>query len=102
MQDEACKNMKTNHVSARARHEIERKVKLLAHAKRPRQLSGPSVSYKESHGLGTTLAGNTQKTKELVTEKKVRKIQEIIRFMHRQYRKYKENQCFLTDRLNRA
>ena len=69
MQDDACKSMKTNHVSAQAREEIESTVELLAHAKRPRQLSGPSVSYKESHGLGTTLSGNTQKTKELVTEK---------------------------------
>ena len=98
MQDDACKSMKTNHVSAQAREEIESTVELLAHAKRPRQLSGPSISYKESHGLGTTLSGNTQKTKELVTEKKIRNIQEIIRFMHRQYRKYKENQGFLTDR----
>ena len=98
MQDDACKSMKTNHVSAQAREEIESPVELLAHANRPRQLSGPSISYKESHGLRTTLSGNTQKTKEFVTEKKVRKIQEIIRFMHRQYRKYKENQGFLTDR----
>ena len=98
MQEDACNSMKTKHVSAQAREEIESTIELLAHAKRPRQLSGPSISYKESHGLGTTLAGNTQKTKELVTEKKVRKIQEIIRFMHRQYRKYKENQGFLTDR----
>ena len=94
MQDEACKKNEIHHVPAQARHEIERTVQLLAHTKRTRQVSGPSISYKESHGLRTTLSGNTQKTKEFVTEKKVRKIQEIIRFMHRQYRKYKENQGF--------
>ena len=98
MQDDACKSMKTNHVSAQAREEIESTVELLAHAKRPRQLSGPSISYKESHGLGTTLAGNTQKTKEFVTEKKMRKIHEIIRFMRNQCRTYKENESFLIDR----
>ena len=46
---------------------------MLAHAERPRQVSGPSISYKESHGLRTTLAGNTQKTKEFVTEKNLEK-----------------------------
>ena len=43
-----------------------------------------------------------RKPRNLWQKKNLRKIQKIKRFMHSQYRKYKENYCFLTDRFNQA